>query len=180
MLIEFHGFLPGRGQYPEIYSDWPKMLDGQMKQYVDKMVHGLLNTNEHLVLAWAVYSTWFLYGDEIGTQGPRVPFMDLELEWLHESSLPQLILGERISQALKKYAILDCKSLAGVQLQHCGFQGFHSLNLASWNKHIGSSENRVITSNAVIHHPFPHIFSLGIAVFGHFWSISRYSPSISG
>lgn len=35
-----------KGQYPEIYSDWPKMLDGQMKQYVDKMVHGLLNTNE--------------------------------------------------------------------------------------------------------------------------------------
>lgn len=35
-----------KGQYPEIYSDWPKMLDGQSKKYVDKMVHGLLNTNE--------------------------------------------------------------------------------------------------------------------------------------
>ena len=82
MLMKFRRFLPGRGHYPEIYSDWPKMLDGQMKEYSDKMVHGLLNTNEHLVFARAVYSNWFQNGDESGTdwdpgtQGP----MDVELE----------------------------------------------------------------------------------------------------
>ena len=76
----FYGFLPGRGQYPEIYSDWPKMLDGQMKQYVDKMVHGLLNTNEHLVLATEQFTPLDFCMEmrmgprDPGTQGPIYGF----------------------------------------------------------------------------------------------------------
>lgn len=38
------------GQYPETYSDWPKMLDGQMHTLMSNMIHGLLATNEYLVL----------------------------------------------------------------------------------------------------------------------------------
>lgn len=35
-----------KGQYPETYSDWPKMLDGQMHTLMSNMIHGLLATNE--------------------------------------------------------------------------------------------------------------------------------------
>ena len=164
MLIEFHGFLPGRGQYPEIYSDWPKMLDGQMKQYVDKMVHGLLNTNEHLVLAWAVYS-WFLYGDEIGTQGPRES--SPTNTW--RKGLPG---SEKICHS--RLQVFGWCTTAALRISRISLP---SILQAETNTLVRQKIGYPKCSDSS---SVSHILSLGIAVFGYFWSISLYSPSISG